>query len=209
MSPKFFNTAGPCKAEKNYMLDPLSRLKDVKELIDNEAYFVLHAPRQTGKTTALEALAKSLTLEGKYICLKFSCERGQPFGNDIAKAELSLLQAMQTASEIHLPPELQCPTPTPAAEGSILSVYLTQWAKSSPRPLVLFFDEIDALREKALESVLRQLRDGYSYRPHAFPHSIILCGLRDVRDYKILSGSSSHLSGSDCAGVILASLSVD
>ena len=196
MNPKFFNTAGPCRAEDHYMLDPLSRLKEISGLIDQKAYFVLHAPRQTGKTTALEALAKSLTLEGKYTCLKFSCERGQPFGNDIAKAELSLLQAMQTASEIHLPPELQCPTPTSAAEGSILSVYLTQWAKSSPRPLVLFFDEIDALREKALESVLRQLRDGYSNRPHAFPHSIILCGLRDVRDYKILSGSSSHLSTS-------------
>jgi predicted AAA+ superfamily ATPase len=40
------------------MIDPLTRLADVRELIDKELYFVLHAPRQSGKTTLLEVLAK-------------------------------------------------------------------------------------------------------------------------------------------------------
>jgi hypothetical protein len=47
-----------------------------------------------------------------------------------------------------------------------------------------------------LISVLRQLRDGYANRPKAFPHSLALIGLRDVRDYKVASGGSDRLNTS-------------
>jgi hypothetical protein len=46
---------------------------------------------------------------------------------------------------------------------------------------VLFLDEIDALFDDTLLSVLRQLRPGYSRRPTSFPQSVALIGLRDVR----------------------------
>ena len=42
--------------------------------------------------------------------------------------------------------------------------------------------------------MLRQLREGFPDRPHAFPQSIGLIGLRDVRDYKISSGGSERLN---------------
>ena len=48
---------------------------------------------------------------------------------------------------------------------------------------------IDALVGDTLLSVLRQLRSGYDLRPEGFPHSVLLCGVRDVRDYRIRSGS--------------------
>ena len=41
--------------------------------------------------------------------------------------------------------------------------------------------------------VLRQLRAGYANRPAAFPQSIILCGIRDVRDYRIHSESADEI----------------
>jgi len=50
---KFFNTAGLCKPEDHYMVDPLKRLTDVETLIKRNLYFTIHAPRQTGKTTYL------------------------------------------------------------------------------------------------------------------------------------------------------------
>ena len=68
------------------------------------------------------------------------------------------------------------------------------WAEAAPRPLVLFIDEIDALRNDALISVLRQLRTGYFDRPQSFPWSVALIGLRDVRDYKVASGGSDRLN---------------
>ena len=53
-----FNTAGPVRAHRDYQIAPLSRidLEEVLGLIRDEKYFVLHAPRQTGKTSALLAL---------------------------------------------------------------------------------------------------------------------------------------------------------
>ena len=55
---RFFNTAGPIRPEKHYCIPPLERLNlpQVLRLIGQEKYFGLHAPRQTGKTSALLAL---------------------------------------------------------------------------------------------------------------------------------------------------------
>ena len=55
--PRHFNTAGPCHPDKHYMMPSEARLHDFRPLIEQESYFVLHAPRQTGKTTSLRALA--------------------------------------------------------------------------------------------------------------------------------------------------------
>jgi hypothetical protein len=60
---------------------------------------------------------------------------------------------------------------------------------------VLFFDEIDALRDASMISVLGQLRANYDKRPRDFPASVVLCGLRDVRDYKAASGGDPNRLG--------------
>ena len=70
---------------------------------------------------------------------------------------------------------------------------LTRWAEADPRPLVLLIDEIDALVGDSLLSVLRQLRAGYVRRPTGFPQSVVLCGVRDVRDYRIQSSSEKAI----------------
>lgn len=53
LPPKFFNTAGPIKPDIHYNVDSLTRinLDEILELIRQQKYFVLHAPRQTGKTS--------------------------------------------------------------------------------------------------------------------------------------------------------------
>jgi hypothetical protein len=72
----------------------------------------------------------------------------------------------------------------------------------------LFIDEIDALRDDALLSMLRQLRAGHPQRPRAFPWSLALIGLRDVRDYKIASGGSSHLGTPSPFNILTKSLTL-
>ena len=66
---------------------------------------------------------------------------------------------------------------------------MTRWCEADPTPLVLLVDEIDSLIGDTLISVLRQLRAGYDQRPGGFPQSIVLCGVRDVRDYRIHASS--------------------
>ena len=65
---KFFNVAGPCEADLNYMLPPTARLNmdEIMNLIRDRRYFILHAPRQTGKTTALLALMHQLNESGEF-----------------------------------------------------------------------------------------------------------------------------------------------
>ncbi|HZN70216.1 MAG TPA: AAA family ATPase [Micromonosporaceae bacterium] len=192
---RFFNTAGPCVPERHYMLPPEPRLPEARPLVERGMYFVVHAPRQTGKTTTLRALARQLTVEGTHAALHFSCETGEPAGDNYAGAQDAVLAAMRREARA-LPPELRPPDPWPdAADEAKLSEALLTWALACPRPLVLFFDEIDALRGESLRSVLRQLRDGYPSAPEAFPTSVVLCGLRDVRDYKAAAGGDPDRLG--------------
>ena len=173
---RFFNTAGPCKADLHFVLSPARRLPEVRELIDRQSYFVVHAPRQSGKTTALRTLAAELTAEGRYAAALVSAEQGAPFGDDPGAAENAVLGAFRKAISNQLPPELQ-PPPWPEAEaGDRIAAALAAWARACPRPIVLFIDEIDALRDDALLSVLRQVRAGHPWRPKGFPWSLALIG---------------------------------
>jgi hypothetical protein len=178
------------------MVPPEPRLPQARPLLDRGMYFVVHAPRQTGKTTALLALAQELTASGRFAAVHFSCETGEPAGDNYAGAQDAILDAIREEAST-LPVELRPPQPWPAdapAERR-LRVALAEWARACPRPLALFFDEIDALRGESLRSVLRQLRDGYKQRPKAFPAAVVLCGLRDVRDYKAASGGDPSRMG--------------
>jgi hypothetical protein len=182
--PRHFNTAGPCRPEDHYMLPAQRRLPDLRALIDQKHYFVVHAPRQVGKTTALMALATELTAQGVYAAVLFSAEEGQAFRSDIGAVEEALLDEL-TAAAADLPPDLQPPPWPDAPPGTRIRNALQSWAEQCPRPLVVFIDEIDALTGDSLISVLRQLRAGFRRRPAYFPSSVALIGLRDVRDYKI------------------------
>ena len=206
--PRRFNTSGPCDPRRNYMLPPERRLPTVRKLIDDELYFVVHAPRQVGKTTSLTSLAAMLTAEGKYTALLVTCEAGQPFSHDVGAVEEILLSSWQREANLYLPPELRFAAPPPAPVGQRIEAALSAWASASPRPLVLFLDEIDALHNEALVAVLRQIRSGFRSRPSGFPSSVALIGLRDVRDYKVASGGSDRLGTSSPFNIKAESLTV-
>jgi type II secretory pathway predicted ATPase ExeA len=176
------------------MLPASERLPELRALIDQKAYFVIHAPRQVGKTTTMMQLARELTAEGRYAALLVSMEVGAAFNDDPGAAELAILGTWRGDAEVWLPQELQPPAWPSAEAGQRIFTALKTWVMEAPRPLVLFLDEIDALEDSALISVLRQLRNGYRNRPRGFPWSLALIGLRDVRDYKVASGGSKRLT---------------
>ena len=64
---------------------------------------------------------------------------------------------------------------------------LVRWSAANAKLLVLLIDEIDSLVGDSLIAVLRQIRAGYDRRLKWFPQSVILCGVYDVRDYRIRS----------------------
>ncbi|WP_437979916.1 ATP-binding protein [Sorangium sp. So ce117] len=205
---RWFNTAGPCNPADHYMLPAEERLPGVRELIDRKACFILHAPRQIGKTTSLLTLAQALTREGRYAAVLVSMEVGAPFPDDPGAAELAVLAEWRRIAGWQLPAELQPPPFPDVPPGQRIGAALRAWAQAAPRPLVIFLDEIDALRDTTLISVLRQLRSGYPGRPHGFPHALALIGLRDVRDYKVASGNSDRLCTSSPFNIKVESLTL-
>jgi hypothetical protein len=209
---KYFNTAGPCVPELHYMVPPEPRLPDAPGLIEEGQYFVVHAPRQSGKTTTLLALTHDLCAEGKRLALYVSCGSAAAAGDDYAAAERQVLAAIRDAAfDEDLPQELQPPDPWPAAPpGRRLNRSLSRWAAQCPVPIVLFLDEIDAMTGASLTSVLQQIRDGFPKRPRQFPASVVLCGLRDVRDYKAASGGDpSRLGTASPFNIKVASFRVE
>ncbi|MCY7331523.1 MAG: ATP-binding protein [Pseudanabaena sp. CAN_BIN31] len=193
---KWFNTAGPCQPEIHYMLSATDRIPQLKHLIDQRNYFVIHAPRQIGKTTAMLALADELTKSGKYAAVMLSVEVGAVFPHDPSAAEKAILSEWKQSLRFRLPESLQPQTWAEADAGSRIGTALSDWAQNSTLPLVVFLDEIDALSDETLISVLRQIRSGFPNRPQGFPQSVGLIGMRDVRDYKIAAGGSDRLNTS-------------
>ncbi|MDR1919309.1 MAG: hypothetical protein LBQ65_06650, partial [Tannerellaceae bacterium] len=74
---RYFNVAGPCNKADHYMIEASTRLHGVEELIAAKQYFVIHAARQSGKTTYLKDLTQRLNAEGKYYALYCSLENMQ------------------------------------------------------------------------------------------------------------------------------------
>ncbi|WP_322779968.1 AAA family ATPase [Frankia sp. Cas4] len=210
MVTRSFNTTGPCVPSDHYMIPASERLPEAPDLIEAKKYFVLHAPRQTGKTTALQALAAELTASGRYAAVVLSMEVGRPWPDDVGAATRAILTRARRTSRTNLPADLRPPPwPESWAEG-LLSEAFAVWAETCPRPLVLFLDEIDALGGRTLLSVLGQLRDGYRDRPTGFPASIVLCGLRDIRDYRVASdGDPARLTSPSPFNIKVTSLRLD
>ena len=76
---RFFNTTGPCNPERHFMLSPEERLVggQLSRYIKDELYWVLHAPRQTGKTTFLQAWMREINSKGDNVACYVTVERCQ------------------------------------------------------------------------------------------------------------------------------------
>ena len=194
-----FNVTGPMDPEVHYTIPPLSRLDlaRITRLVEKRAYFVLHAPRQTGKTSVLMALEEYLNDRG-WRCVYASCEvaRGRRDPDAGVRAVLRKIAAGaaetlgdESLREI-LPRALADADP---ADGGFEDA-LVRWSKQSGEErLVLLLDEADGLHGEVLVSMLGQLRSGHGRRPKRFPRSIVFCGLRDVQDYPLESGSPFNI----------------
>ena len=196
---RFFNTAGPVGCRRHYCLPPLQRLdlEELEMLIAQQKYFVLHAPRQTGKTSCLLALQQHVNAGSEYVCLYVNVEGAQAAREDVHAGIHSILAKIDyryryafddTHLQAHWHRIFEQNGPYTA-----LTEVLSFLCLHVQKPMVLLLDEIDALVGDTLVAVLRQLREGYDQRPAHFPQSIILCGVRDVRDYRIRASSGKEI----------------
>jgi len=180
---RFFNTTGPCFPWDHYMLPPADRLINAQldRYISDKLYWVLHAPRQTGKTTFLQNWAREINSTGEAVACYVSVEACQGITGR-AEAMITINKAVCGFSK-----NSGLPVPELPFDQAELLLYQTmsKWAELvAPRPLIALFDETDILEGEPLVSFLRQLRMGFAERGSGrFPISIALVGMRDLKDY--------------------------
>jgi hypothetical protein len=182
---RFFNTTGPCNPDDHYMLPPADRLigAQLDRYVGDQLYWVLHAPRQTGKTTFIQSWARELNATGKVAACYVTVENAQGFC-EAARAMPTICESVREAAAVG---GLPVPEKTTDNPGNLLSNILGNWAALvAPKPLVVLFDEVDVMRGETMISFLRQLRGKFATRaPGVFPISIALVGMRDLRDYLV------------------------
>jgi type II secretory pathway predicted ATPase ExeA len=206
---KHFNTAGPSKLHLHYCLDPLARFKlsELTTLIEQERYFVLHAPRQTGKTTCLLALRDHLNAGTDYTALYVNVEAAQAARNDLLIAFQAIVVSVIQQADSTLGIQLSQPeTFFKGGPSHALAGVLRELTQRCDRPLVLFLDEVDSLVGDTLISLLRQIRAGYTDRPKHFPQTVVLCGVRDVRDYRMTMADGEVITGGSAFNIKAESL---
>ncbi|MBI4648471.1 MAG: AAA-like domain-containing protein, partial [Bacteroidia bacterium] len=183
---KYFNIAGPCISNEHYMLPSIERNCEIASLIEQKQYFVIHAARQTGKTTLLHQLVDDISEKGKYYALYCSLESVQPFSDhkDGIPGILSIIRKIIRYS--NLPGKSAfAKNAENESVSTMLNIALTDFCIELDKPLIIFFDEVDCLSNGTLITFLRQLRDGYVSRNRIpFLHSVALVGMRNIRDYK-------------------------
>ena len=167
----------------HFMLPYKERLvgAQLDRYIDDHMYWVLFAPRQVGKTTFLRNWAMELNEGGKVAACYVSVEMCQSVTQP-ERAMPIICSVIKSAAENF---NLSIPSSGDADAGAMLYKMLEDWARLiAPKPLVVLFDEVDVLEGETLVSFLRQLRAGFHGRDiGAFPVSIALVGMRDLKDY--------------------------
>ena len=208
---KHFNTAGPQIASLHYSIDPLVRIDCpmIESLVAQQRYFVLHAPRQTGKTTCMLALRDYFNAGSDYCAIYANIENAQAMRGNVLESLRGIISRIASQATLLfgavVPKEaLNAIKQNPDSDS--LTEALRILSEALPRPLVFFLDEVDSLVGDTLISVLRQIRAGYTDRPAHFPHSIVLCGVRDVRDYRMTMGDGEVITGGSAFNIKAESL---
>ena len=204
---RFFNTEGPVRPDDHYAIPPLARgnRDEILSLIQAKRYFVLHAPRQTGKTSTLIALRDLLNSGevGNFRCVDVNVEVGQVARDDVAEGMRAILSSLAMSAEMlgddfveDIWPDLLAK----AGPNNALRRVLARWCLENPVPLVLLVDEIDSLVGDTL---------------------LVLCSVRDIsmrgaspsrspaegsRDYRIRSSTGEVIAGGSPFNVAAKSL---
>jgi hypothetical protein len=152
-SLRFFNTTGPCNPDDHYMLPPEDRLvgAQLHRYISDKLYWVLHAPRQTGKTTFLLSWMREINSGDQAVARYVSVERCQ----GLMEIERAIPAICSSIRERAQKSALPIPEVTTVHVSSILSnILLNRSALVVPKPLIVLFDEVDVLQGEAFPHLL-------------------------------------------------------
>jgi len=185
---KKFNVTGICLPEVNYMVDIKGKLEQIKELVDEQAYFTINRGRQYGKTTTLYHLEHFLSREYTVLFLSFEGLGDESFANPEIFCQtflgeihegLGFTKESEAYREAWLNPEV--------VDFNSLNRHIGKMTKG--KKLVILIDEVDKISNNRVflqflsmlrkKFLARQLGKDFTF------HSVILAGVYNIKNIKM------------------------
>lgn len=193
-----FNTTGTCFEDKHYMVNIDERVQQIKKMVDRGDYFCINRGRQYGKTTTLHFLKKALDTEYTVFSLSFEGMSDSSFSS-LERCGVAFFEKMQLSVEVGEVPSIENAPKhflRRVSGNSLFRIKVTEsnlerlisdFCKSSSRPIVVIIDEVDqAGNYDSFIKFLGLLRDKFLNR-NTRPtfHSVILAGVYDIKNLKL------------------------
>jgi hypothetical protein len=159
-----FNTSGPNILEQHYTLPRLHLVEQGKDLVHNNRYFTIWAPRQTGKSTYFRLLADALRGEGYKVCYV-------NFENFRHQSEEDFLNRFANA----LTEQWDMPF-----SNTSLGIVFEQIEQNKTEKAVLIIDEVEGINTEYFGDFLHSIRNAYHSRTNCMLKSVILVGVSNI-----------------------------
>ena len=160
-----FNTSGPNNPEKCYTILRKNIIKQGLNFVNEERYFTIWAPRQTGKSTYFRLLATELEKEG-YKVAHINCEA---FKNASLDSFLYRLKGeLKNFWNVDF-----------SKETEIIQIFnLIKEIKN--QKFVLIIDEVEGINDLYFNDFLHAIRDVYHSRETHSLKSVLLVGVSNI-----------------------------
>ena len=159
-----FNTSGPNILEKHYTLPRLHLIERGKQLVYNDRYFTIWAPRQTGKSTYFRFLAEALQKEGYLVC-------HINFENYLDETRTTFIERLVLALEQAWGLDLK--------ELSLAQVF-HKVEQVKDKKFVLIIDEVEGINPEFFGQFLHTIRNSYHSRETHGLKSVIFVGVSNI-----------------------------
>lgn len=190
---KEFNITGTCFPELHYMADISQKFSQTMKMVQQGKYFVINRPRQYGKTTMLEAVARTLRQTHEWLVFNLSFEGlgSESFQNETSfcRAFLGLLKLQMIESNESDFADFFNASIEETHTLSELSQVISTFAQQANRKLALLIDEVDKSSNNQLFlDFLSLLRNKYLRRHLKTERTfdcVVLAGLHDIKLLKL------------------------
>ncbi len=159
-----FNTSGPNIPEKHYTLQRPALIAQGQNLVKNDRYFTIWAPRQTGKSTYFRLLEIEVEKAG-YAVMHINLENFKTAG--LASLMTYINEEAQKQWGL-------------ALKGGDLTEFFNEMRNCDGKKLVLVVDEIEGLNPDIFGEFLHTIRNLYHSRQTHCLKSTILVGVSNI-----------------------------
>jgi hypothetical protein len=159
-----FNTSGPNILKQHYTLPRENFIQEGLELVEENRYFTIWAPRQTGKSTYFRLLATQLTeMDYEVAHINFENYKSESKSSFLTRLGNELTQFWGIDFE-----------------GLGIGDIFYTLEKTPNRKLVLIIDEVEGINAEYFGDFLHSIRNAYHSRENHSLKSVILVGVTNI-----------------------------